>query len=693
MLQDLRILAQMALRNIFSSFINVIIGLIVLGGTLFFVVGGSLLGSMDESMSRSIIGSAVGHAQIYATSSPGKPSVFEGWEIPDLDPIPDFSVVKPVLEKHPNVAMVVPQGVNTAIVVSGNTIDQILEKLRDIYSGKVEADAAKKASLKAHLRQIVGVIETDFAKLNKVASKNAVDQDDVRALKRAASPAFWAGFDSDPLGSLEFLENKIAYLVPDSDQLFLQYAGTDLDAFRQAFDRLELVDGTYVPKGKRGLMISKYVYEEQFKLKTARRLDKIREGVVEKGQKIKENTDLQDLVKQNTVQTREITLQLDPLGTTQVVALLQKHLGSTEKELPKLLNAFFNTDDANFLARYELFYKDIAPLIQLYRLLPGDTLTIKAYTKSGFVNAVNIPIYGTFQFKGLEKSNLAGALSLMDLMSFRDLYGYVTPDKIAETQALKKAAGSRTVTRENAEADLFGEGADIVGEASQKRIDDAAELGGKQAQPANLHARVYSQAEIEQGVAIGAAIILKDPSQLKQTIKELQASADEAKLGITVIDWQAAAGNLGQFVTIAKLVLVIATGIIFIVALVIINNAVVMATLQRRREFGTLRAIGAQKGFVLGLVLMETVALGVAFGTVGSLLGSGIVLWLSKAGIPAGNEFLYFFFSGPRLFPTLSPGALIAAFFVVIIVTCVSALYPALMATRVSPVRAMASED
>ncbi|HTB33480.1 MAG TPA: ABC transporter permease, partial [bacterium] len=67
--------------------------------------------------------------------------------------------------------------------------------------------------------------------------------------------------------------------------------------------------------------------------------------------------------------------------------------------------------------------------------------------------------------------------------------------------------------------------------------------------------------------------------------------------------------------------------------------------------------------------------------------------WMGHAGIPAGNEFLYFFFSGPRLYPGLSGGALLGAFVVVLFVTCASALYPAIMATRVSPIQAMASED
>src|SRR5579859_2088454 len=129
-MSHLLLLLRISFRNIFSHFLNVVIGLILLVGTFFFVVGGSLVNSMDKSMSRSIIGSIAGHVQVYQTSSKDSPSVFEQWQIPDLDPMPDFSKIKGPIASHPNVAAVVPEGINTAIVVYGNTIDQILEKLR-----------------------------------------------------------------------------------------------------------------------------------------------------------------------------------------------------------------------------------------------------------------------------------------------------------------------------------------------------------------------------------------------------------------------------------------------------------------------------------------------------------------------------------------------------------------------------------
>jgi ABC-type lipoprotein release transport system permease subunit len=696
-MNEVLLLLRISLRNLFASFLNVVIGLIILVGTLFFVVGGSLVDSIDSAMSRSIIGSVAGHAQVYEASSKDKPALFDNWNMPDLDAIPDFSKVRGPLLAVPNVKTVVPMGVNTSIVAFGNTVDQALEKLRNAESpkkGQPHATREQIASLKDHVRQIVKVIDGDMAKLNVVAAKGAVDPEDLKNLAEANSDAFWAGFDADPLGHLEFLENKIASLVPDADQIFLGYVGTDLDAFQGAFDRMQIVDGTAVPKGKRGLLLSKYAYESEFKLKVAHRLDDIHEALTVQHKTIAKDSDLQDLVRQNKTQTREIILQLDSLSAKKAQAVLQSAIGSKDTDLAKLFSDFFNTNDANFEDRYKVFYGQIAPLVELYRLKPGETLTIKNYTKSGFVEAVNVRVYGTFQFKGLEKSGLAGALSLMDLMSFRDLYGFVTPEKIAATKQLEKESGAKFVDRADAEASLFGGGGE-VGQATETKINDKAEIGNNpQIQRAqDLNERVYSPAEINQGVAIEAAIILKDPSQLKQTLKDIQKASDDQHLGLGVVDWQAAAGNIGHFVQLCKLILFFATGIIFVVAIVIMNNAVVMATLQRVREIGTLRAIGAQRAFVLSMVLCETVVLGLAFGTVGALLGSAAVAWMNHAGIPASNEFLYFFFSGPSLHPALSVGSLVGAFVVVVIVTCASALYPAVMATRVSPIQAMASED
>jgi ABC-type antimicrobial peptide transport system permease subunit len=130
------------------------------------------------------------------------------------------------------------------------------------------------------------------------------------------------------------------------------------------------------------------------------------------------------------------------------------------------------------------------------------------------------------------------------------------------------------------------------------------------------------------------------------------------------------------------------------VALVIINNAMVMAALARVKEVGTMRAIGAQRRFVVAMLLVEIVAVSVAFGLAGALLGGGVVALIRAAGgIPATTDLLFFLFSGPALLPRLGGASVAASLILVLGVAILSALYPAWIAMRVTPVEAMSTED
>src|SRR5216684_4015754 len=695
------VLVRLALRNLFATKLNIIIGVIILVGTMLVVVGGALLDSMDASMSKSIIGSAAGHIQVYSAKSKEELALYGqmGGE-PDLNAIPDFSKVKSALETLPNVKTVVPMGISGALVTSGNTIDVALERMRALIRQKQRHGASAELegqihSQKDYLRQILRVLQSDTKKRELIVTERAIEPENVAALQQASSEEFWRNFDRDPLNSLEFLENRIAPQASDADLFYLRYVGTDLEDFQKSFDRMKIVDGQIIPPGRRGFLFAKYFYENQLKLKTAQRLDKIKKRYIELGKTIAANPEPKQWIKENQAQTKEIILQLDRIKTDQAIERLQRALGSSETDLDALLRHLFDMNDANFNQRYQTFYEQIAPLLELYRIRVGDILTIKAFTRTGYVESVNVPVYGTFQFKGMEDAALAGNLNLMDLVSFRDLYGYLSADKIEEVNKLKKLAGADSIDRSRAEEELFGAGRKVVAEATPGLIDEGKETSGnlRALRREELLRRVYSKGEMDNGVMLNAAGILKDPLKLKQTMKDIESLSAREQLNLKVVSWQTAAGLIGQFVSLAKLALYIAVFIIFIVALVIINNAMMMATLQRVHEIGTMRAIGAQRSFVLGLVLTEIIVLGMVFGASGAAIGAGIVKWLGKVGIAAQNDWFYFFFSGPRLHPWLSASNLIAAFVIVLAVSAISTLYPAFLATRVAPVRAMQAED
>ncbi|WP_037583691.1 ABC transporter permease, partial [Stigmatella aurantiaca] len=545
-------------------------------------------------------------------------------------------------------------------------------------------------------RRLGELLQADMQKRSELLREESRDPAEVEALERVRTDAFWADFDKEPLASLEFLENRIAPQAADGDLLYIRYVGTDLDAFQQSFDRMQIVDGKPVPPGKRGMLLSKFFYEESLKLKTARRLDLLKEAH-ESGRLIAQDPQLQRWVSENRTQTREIVFQLDPIKAQQATERLQRVLDSQEADLAKLLSTFLDVNDGNLVTRYEQFYAQLVPLLDLYRIRMGDSLTITSFTRTGYVQNVNVPIYGTYQFNGLEKSPLAGSVNLMDLVSFRELYGYLTADKLAEIAQLQEKSGLTEVKRENAEEALFGEEAPstLVANATPGLINENEQIQSEATalRKEDLLKRVYSKKELEDGMVLSAAIILKDPSKLESTLAELQQSPEVKDAKLRVVSWQKAVGLIGQFVLLMKMVLWGVIVILFVVVLAIINNAVMMATLQRVREVGTMRAIGAQRTFILSMILLETVVLGLVFGGAGAGLGSGLISYLGRVGIPAVSDELYFFFSGPRLLPFLSPGNFITAFLLVVGVSIFSTLYPAFLATRVSPVTAMQTDE
>ena len=703
----LSVVIQIAFRNLFSNrWKTLIVGGIIGFGAFLVVLGTSLLDSVDHSMSRSIIGSIAGNIQVYSAESKDDLDVMGGFSFDanSIEPLTDFARVEQAVLSVPNVARVVPMGLNGSLTLSGNTVDQALAKLRESVTARQAGNTTPAldqtyADQKDHVRQIISVLQGDSENAKKLHDDTALAQDDLGSVTRAASAEFWTDFDKDPLDHLEFLENRIAPLATDADMLFLRYVGTDPKVFQNSFDRMTIVEGTPIPEGQRGFLFSKYVYEEQVKLKTARNLDKIHEARTNRGALIAKDEELKRLVREASTQVKELLLELDAPKTKLFRDKLQAELHSSESDVGKLLGQFLSTNDQNFDERYAFFYRELAPSLELYRVRIGDTLTIKAFTRSGYVQSANLKVYGTFAFKGLEKSPQAGTMNMMDLVSFRELYGFMTDDRAKEIAAMRANSGAKEVSRENAESELFGSAPSAAPTPASPSAGAAVvdDLGAELAGIAGVHRRDetkgYDAAQLEQGVILNAAVLVKDETKLDQTITAIEAAGKQAGLPLKAISWQKAAGLIGQFTVLMRVVLYTAVLIIFVVALVIINNALVMATLERVREIGTLRAVGAQRRFILAMLVLESVAVGLVFGAIGTVLGAALVALLGKFGIPANNDVMMFFFSGPRLFPTLASHNLVLALVIVLVVSVVSSVYPAFIAMRISPREAMQAEE
>ncbi len=779
MFSNLQVLARIAVANIFSSALNLLVGLVLLFGSALLVVGGAFFSTLDDSLSRSIVDSITGHLQVYASRSKDPLEIYgkvDGSD-PNLLPFDDFKALKAQLLQVPNVAQVVPMGGATALVGSGNAVDVTLERLRGLYreqrSGKAlppDEFAAKSQSMKAHVRSIIGVLAKDVERETELTDGSSIEAAQRQALATAGTDAFWADFDQDPYAHLELLENRVAPLVADADIVVLRCLGTDLDAYQRSFSRMVIVEGGKVPEGHRGILLPKFFSEEFLKLKNARRLDKLKDAK-DAGRRLDDpgEKELPRYVRENQAQTREILLQLDGLGTTEAVKRLQAHLGSTETDLAKLLPEFFGVTDDNFEKRYAFFYEQLAPLLSLYRAKVGDTLTLRAFGRSGSTTTVLLEVYGIFELRGLEKSPLAGANGLVDLLTFRDLYGFASAATKAEVKAMKDQVAAKEVTRDDAEAALFGGDAEVVQDAKAATIDET--LSGAVTKQSDT----FSPAEIDDGAVLHAAILLTDGSAAAQaktglelerllsattpkvdaavvakaralldsgtlpfllstaledavTLEEsrvkgearpqnaallglqaalkversalpaeavstLDALLAGARPAVWVVGWVTAAGFFGKFIDFFRLLLVAIIAAFSFIALIVVTLGMTIATLQRTQTIGTLRAIGAQRSFVVQMVLIETLVLALFFGTLGALVGAVVVKGLHARGIPAFRDELYFFFSGPVLRPELTGSGLVLAVATTLVVSLLAVVVPTWLATRVAPVTAMQAAE
>ncbi|MCA1603243.1 MAG: FtsX-like permease family protein, partial [Acidobacteria bacterium] len=133
-------------------------------------------------------------------------------------------------------------------------------------------------------------------------------------------------------------------------------------------------------------------------------------------------------------------------------------------------------------------------------------------------------------------------------------------------------------------------------------------------------------------------------------------------------------------------VLALLGGISLLVASFGIANTMIMSILERTREIGIMKAIGAEDREIKLIFFVEAAVIGLTGGVIGTLLAwavDGIANRLAYRFIlkPQGASYVDFF----SLPPYLSLGAILFA----IVISILAALYPAARAARIDPVKAL----
>ncbi len=696
MRESLSLIIKVAFRNLWLYRLKtfVIAGLLCMG-SLIGVVGLSLLHDVEKSMQDSIISSVAGHLQVYSGKAKDDLAIFGGSFMgrADIGTLPNFVPYREVAMRNPNVADFIPMGNDTALLGRGNELDETLASLRTaLKKGDKDIIAQRKDDLRFQFLQLQKELEqreklsADLEKINQYKAD----------LAKVMAPDFLGTLNGLDEEKLLFLDTRIAPISGERTPIYLLYLGTDIDLFQKNFSKFRVVEGKPLEPGQRGILLSYRVRESQLKNIVARLFDQIHKRTERVGIPIKGDTENESAANDLPKQYGQIMNHLDKPEAEKLSAFfksigIQPNSSDLIAGLKEQLQVFLKVDDQNFKERYRQFYAEIAPKIKLYEISPGETIVLRSYTKSGYVKSLPMKVYGVYGFEGLEDSGLAGAMNIIDLVSFRELYGEMNEESKKELDAMRAKSNTVVTDAASAEDALFGAGAAPA--VVEKRVETAKPAVQETLQVKPVLSDVFPIPEVKQGLALNAAIRLKDGSKLDKTRAELQKAFKDAGLDAKLADWREATGIVGQFANIVRLVLVFALGVIFVVALVIINNSIIVGTLNRTKEIGTMRAIGAQKSFVLGLFLAETAITGLLGSIIGALLAVLLLLGLHKSGIPAPNDIMTFLFSGPRLYPSLQWGLVFALPIAVSLIATIASIYAARHAAHVKPAEALQEKE
>jgi putative ABC transport system permease protein len=259
---------------------------------------------------------------------------------------------------------------------------------------------------------------------------------------------------------------------------------------------------------------------------------------------------------------------------------------------------------------------------------------------------------------------------------------------------------------------------------SQAQPGDAAENpGGFSVVPKEKHLRIIGVVETEPASGFGGfgsgrlliplplaetlraaqvndlRDILRDTSSDKPTYSSLTVrvkspslvEATETKLkdlGFSAFSLLDASKSLRIFFLVFDLLLLIFSSLALAVATLGIINTLVMAVLERRREIGVLKALGAADGDVKKLFFVEAGVIGLFGGILGVFLGwligrtlnFGTILYLHRQNLPGVDI-------------TSVPLWLVAfGILFAVIVSLAAGLYPASRAARLDPVQALRYE-
>ncbi len=231
--------------------------------------------------------------------------------------------------------------------------------------------------------------------------------------------------------------------------------------------------------------------------------------------------------------------------------------------------------------------------------------------------------------------------------------------------------------------DLFGESEDFDVDGSLVEED------GSQAQEAAAQTEEKPEQVGEETIWNYIVCSAKPGFPVRAAIRKMNRDFAKREWPVQAVDWRAAAGMSAQYIYWMRLIFNIGLIVIIGTGFIIVNNTLVIAALDRSKETGALRAIGASRRFIALEYLAETLTLTITAGILGCLLGVVGNFFLSNGSIHFSNTYLIQLFGGDTLRAVVRLPNLLSGMALSLILALVAWIYPVRIALNTSPVAAM----
>ena len=169
---------------------------------------------------------------------------------------------------------------------------------------------------------------------------------------------------------------------------------------------------------------------------------------------------------------------------------------------------------------------------------------------------------------------------------------------------------------------------------------------------------------------------------------QVAASMDSATQGYNCIvyPWQALNKNLFKALKLEKIMMSILLTIIIIIACFTIVSNLILMSIEKSRDIGILKALGASQKSIRNIFLYAGISLGLVGIILGAGLGLGITYLLGKTQLIRLPQDVYYLDHLPVTFSALDIFGVIAAAF---LITVLAAIYPSMQASKTNPIDAI----